>query len=161
MNLTDFTLKIWQLCSIASLMKISFYTTEIFCSFKSHKPLHFFACRRELMACLTPNWPISLQIYAESDLTILGTLRLRDQVFKGDTLPYRGTRQPCFYLDQHQSVPKSLTVRPWTARATKYLLACITAALAASVAFSLKPACSGVGNDSSFLLNNDISSPAS
>ena len=27
------------------------------------------------MACLTPNWPISFQIYAS--LTILGTLRLR------------------------------------------------------------------------------------
>ena len=34
-----------------------------------------FACCIKPMACLTPNWPISLQIYA--GLTILGTLRLR------------------------------------------------------------------------------------
>ena len=41
-NLTDFTSKIWQLCSIASLMTSS-YTNGIFCSFKSHdKLLHFY-----------------------------------------------------------------------------------------------------------------------
>ena len=90
-NLTDFTSKIWQLCSIVLLGENVFLYTNGYSAVLKHISccifkLKFVAIDSMLthqlakytvfaycMACLTPNWPISLQIYA--GLTILGTLR--------------------------------------------------------------------------------------
>ena len=78
-KLTDFSNKIWQLCNIAFLSENVLYKwSHISCCIFFSFPLKWLdsmltlACHK---ACLTPHWPISLQIYA--GLTILGTIRLR------------------------------------------------------------------------------------